>query len=211
MEKLTFRNITSGSEMSLFLDKVENYTDVRLPTNYASSSKIVGAFLHDKMVAGYMIVTKPNFRSLLFVPDSVKKTRSFFSIDHYEMMEVNGLWIGPAIKTPQLQFKIWMQLAKDVFFSKKKYVLLMSSSKNKNIKRLHSLTNPKVLYKGAPNILVGDKTHSTIQVSYTTRWSIVFNFPKYLLELRRREHRAEQFRTNHTYVRELKTSNAEFV
>lgn len=202
MENLTFKTITSDSETKLFLDKVENYTNVRLPPNYTSNSRIVGAFLHDKLVAGYMIVTKPNFRSLLFVPDSTKKTHSFFSNDKYEMMEVNGLWIGPAIKTPNMQFKIWTKLAKDIFFSKKKYVLLMSNSRNKSIEHLHSLTNPEILYKGAPKLMNGHKTYSSIQVSFTTRWNIVFNFPKYLLELQRRKHRAEQFGVNRTYIHE---------
>ena len=103
------------------------------------------------------------------------------------------------------------QLAKDIILSKKKYLLLMSSSKNKNIGHLHSLTNPKILYNGAPNLIAGDNCHSSIQVSCTTRWSIILNIPKYLLELRRRQIRAEQFAKERTYIREIKISEAEFV
>lgn len=211
MEKLIFKTITAIDELNFVLNKIEHYSGVRLPFEYIKRSKTVGAFLHNQLVASYIIVTKPNFRSLLFVPDSVKQTHTFFSNDQYEMMEVNGLWIGPAVKTPKMQFLVWLQLAKDIILSRKKYLLLMSSSKNKNIGHLHSLTNPKILYNGAPNLMAGDNSHSSIQVSYTTRWSIILNIPKYLLELRRRQIRAEQFAKERTYVRELKISEAEFV
>jgi hypothetical protein len=179
MEKLIFKTIETQNETNLFLDKVENYSGVRLPLDYANNSKIVGVFSHEKLVAGYMMVTKPGFRSLMFVPDAIKKSHQFFLNDEYEMMEVNGLWIGPSVKKPQLQFRIWLNLAKDIQLARKKYLLLMSNSKNRNIEYLHSLTNPEMLYEGPPNIMVGDDTHSDIRVAFTTRWNCLLCIPKY--------------------------------
>lgn len=179
MQKMIFRTIKNKEETGQFIDKVENYTGVRLPLDYVENSKIVGVFLQDRLSAGYMIVTKPSFRSLLFVPDSVKKSNKFFDKDHFEMMEVNGLWIGPSIKKPQMQFRVWLNLAKDIIFARKKYLLLMSNSKNKNIEYLHSLTQPEVLYEGSPNLMVGDMSHSNIRVAFTTRWNCFLCIPKY--------------------------------
>lgn len=189
---MTFRTISNSEETNLFLNKIENFSRVRLPYNYAKNSKIVGVFVHNKLVAGYMLVTKPGYRSLLFVPDETKKSNSFFSKDEYEMMEVNGLWIGPAIKTPLMQYKIWIRLIIDIFLARKKYLLLMSDVRNKNIEYLHSLAEPEILYEGAPIVMAGEKTHPVIRVAFTTRWKAVINIPKYWLELKKREKRAFQ-------------------
>lgn len=190
MEKLTFRELIDEQEESLFLDKVENYTNVRLPLDYARRSKIVGVFLQEKMVGGYMLVTKPNFRSLMFVPSDVKKASRFFQKDPFEMMEVNGLWIGPAVRSPRAQFLVWLHLIKDIFLAKKKYLLLMSNNCNENIKNIHGLTDPELVYEGSPQLLGGENTHNQIRVGYTTRWKLVSNFPKYIQAYRARERKA---------------------
>lgn len=192
MHNLEIRTISDNEGIELFIDRVESHTGVRLPTLYAQNSKVVGVFSDNKLVGGYMVVTQPGFRSLQFVPDRIKKEHPFFKNDSYEMMEINGLWVGPGIKTPKAQFKVWMHLVKDIFFARKKFLLLMSHSNNKTIKKLHSLANPTVLFEGAPQIMAGDKTHSNIRVSYTTRWQVISNLPKYVAELRSRERRVNQ-------------------
>lgn len=192
MDNLEIRTVEDNKGIELFIERVENYTGVRLPEPYVRNSKVVGVFSNEKMVGGYMVVTKPGFRSLLFVPDPVKKEHSFFQNDDYEMMEINGLWIGPGIKTPKAQFKVWMHLIKDIFFARKKYLLLMSSSNNKSIKRLHNMANPTILFEGTPQLLAGDNTHNDIRVSYTTRWKLVSNLPRYVSEMRNRERRVSR-------------------
>ncbi|PCJ21853.1 MAG: hypothetical protein COA96_15130 [SAR86 cluster bacterium] len=192
MEKIEYKTLTKLQDIKVFLAKILNYTGVELPMAYAESSKIVGIFSQDKMIAGYMLVTKPSFRSLLFIPDRAKKSQKFFKIDQYEMMEVNGLWIGASVKSPKLQFDIWLHLIFDIFQSKKKYLLLMSNSHNKNIEHLHSLTNPQLLYEGAPNLVNGSNSYSNIRVAYTTRWKLVLNLYKYWQELRRRQRRSHR-------------------
>jgi len=203
MEAIKFRVIESETEIEKYIEKIESQTGVRLPPLYAHSSKIVGGFLQNKLVAGYMLVTKPSFRSLFFVPDSIKAAHSFFSNDQYEMMEVNGVWIGPAVKTPKMQFQFWMKLLTDIFMSKKKYLLLMSDARNKNIEHIHSLANPEILYEGSPNLMASDKSHATIRVGYTTRWRAVMNVPKYWFELKKREQRAKNFERKRNLERAL--------
>lgn len=179
MEKLAFREIETKTETELFIEKFYATGRVRLPFDYVNNSKIIGIFLHDKMVAGYMIVTKPGFRSLMFVPDQVKKSNDFFKNDQNDMLEINGLWIGPSIKSPKQQFKIWLHIATRVITSRKKYLLLMSNSKNKNIQFLHSLIKPVPVYEGAPNLMAGDKTHETIKVGYAKPWNCFACIPQY--------------------------------
>jgi len=210
MEKIAFRTMTTSEETELVLRKIESNLGVRLPTEYANNSKIVGVFLRNQLSACYMLVTKPNFRSLIFVPDQAKKTNAFFSNDEYEMMEVNGLWIGPALKHPSMQLRVWAHLIKDIFLSKKRFVLLMQNSNNKCMERFMSMANPKSIYQGEPLIMAGETTHKTIRVSFTTRWSIVLNAPKYMNELFRRQQRAQAFSEKQSYLRALKQSESEF-
>lgn len=211
MAKMIFKTITSPRELDLVLDKIEHFSGVRLPLDYVKRSKTVGVFLQDKLVASYMLVTKPDFRTLLFAPDDLKASNNFFKHDQYEMMEVNGLWIGPTLKKPAMQVKVWMHLVGDIFSCKKKYVLLMHDARNKSMERFLNMANPKKLYEGPPLQMAAENTHKNIQISYTTRWSIVLNIPKYLLELRRRQIRAEKFAKERTYVHELKNADAKLV
>ena len=209
MEKLAFTTITGEKDINLFLDKFQNYVGVRLPYDYAANSKIIGVYIKNKLVGGYMLVTKPGFRSLLFVPDAVKKSNPFFLKDQYEMMEVNGLWLGPQIKTARAQFSVWMRLMMDVINSRKNFILLMGDARNRNIEHIHGLTGPIALYEGAP-FLFGDTTsHEKVRVSFTTRWKIIRNLPKYWMEYREREQRAKLLANHRNYSRNLKDVEVE--
>ncbi len=210
MEKLVFKTITTPEETELVLQKIESNLGVRLPTNYAYNSKIVGAFLKEQLCACYMLVTRPSFRSLLFVPDQVKNQSKLLQNEEYEMMEVNGLWIGPALKDPSMQLRVWGHLIKDIFTSKKRFVLLMQNSNNKCMERFMSMANPECIYEGEPLVMAGENTHKTIRVSFTTRWSIILNVPRYLKELLQRRQRAHMFSKKQSYLRSLKHSRSEF-
>ncbi len=195
MKSLEFRTITSESQIEIFLNKVESYTGVRLPLAYAMKSRIVGVFSQNQLVGGYMLVTSPEFRSFMFVPDKVKRSNVFFAQDKFQMMEVNGLWIGPGIKSPNAQFRVWMNLLKDILLCKKKYLLLMSNCGNKTIRKIHNMTAPSTLYEGDSMVYAGEKTHQKIRIAYTTRWKAFSNLPKYFMELQSRRSRAKHFET----------------
>lgn len=104
-----------------------------------------------------------------------------------------------------------MHLIKDIFFSRKKYVLLMRDARNRSMERFLNMANPVNVYNGPPLTMAGQDTHENIQVSYTTRWGIVLNIHKYLLELRSRKLRSDQFSKGKVYIREISNSEAEFV
>ena len=210
MEKLVFKTITEKEEKDLVLDKIEHHTGVRLPELYVSQSKIVGTFLQEKLVAGYMLVTRPDYRSLLFVPDEIKKSHKFFSNDTFEMMEVNGLWIGPSLRKPSQQLRVWAHLIIDVFLCKKKYVLLMRNTKNKSMERFMNMSLPSEIYQGPPSLMAGEKTHNSIQVSYTTRWKLMMNAHKYLGELVRRQYKTFNSSKTRKSVRGIEQSQDSF-
>ena len=77
MEALKFKTLTDERDIDLFLSRFESYVGVKLPYDYAQRSTFVAGFKGDEMVGGYMLVTKPDFRSLMFVPD--EKIRMTFS------------------------------------------------------------------------------------------------------------------------------------
>lgn len=190
MNAITFKTLTTDTDIETYLEKFENFVGVKLPYDYSLRSTIVGAFKKGEMIAGYMLVTKPEFRSLMFVPDSIKNSNQFFKNDQFEMMEVNGVWISAAVKSAGEQYRIWSHLIWDIFLARKKYVLLMADLRNSNIRNIHSLTNPELLYEGAPSLMAGAKSHSTIRVSFTTRWQMLFNIPKYYIAYRERAKRS---------------------
>jgi len=192
MESLTFRELESKSEIDDYIEKFKGFVGVKLPYDYSMRSKIVGMFDGDFMVGGYMLVTKPVFRSLMFVPDLVKRENSFFENDEYEMMEVNGVWLGAAVKSAIDQYRFWTHLMWDVFLSRKKYILLMADLRNANVHNIHSLTSPEILYEGAPSLVPGVVSHAKIRVSVTTRWRIILNVTKYYLAYRDRVQRSSQ-------------------
>jgi hypothetical protein len=138
-----------------------------------------------------MIITNSDFRSLLFVPDKTKILNLFSEREVFEMIEVNSLWIGPSLKNFSMQIKVWMHLIKDNFSSRKQYILLMHSMKNRAMQSFLHMVTPHVLYEGPPLMMSGNKTHDEIQMSYTTRWSLVLNISKYWIELKNRERRAK--------------------
>lgn len=187
MEAITFKTLKKQEEIDSYLERFKTYVGVKLPYDYTQRCRIVGAFKADELVGGYMLVLRPDFRSLVFLPDEVKQTDPLFRNEVYEMMEINGLWIGAAVKTAWEQYRIWLQLAKDIFFSRKKYVLLMADSRNNNIRNVHAMTGARDIYEGAPVVMAGEKTHASIRVGYTTRWSIVRSLPRFWFWYRERE------------------------
>jgi len=189
VEKMVFKRIKSNLEIDEFLTRFENYVGVKLPNSYAIHSKIVGIFLQERLVGGYMLVTGPNLRSVMFLPDSIKKSSMLFNKDPYEFMEVNGLWMSPAIKTAKQQFRVWMHILIDIFITKKRYIMLMGDAKNSNIRKIHHLTSPTNLFIGKPILMAGETTHEEICVSYTTRWRMLLGLRKYRQEYREREKR----------------------
>lgn len=192
MEKVVFRTISETEEVEHFLSIFKRHVGIKLPADYVLNSQIVGGFLHDKLVAGYMLVTTPPFRSSLFVPDSVKTWHSFFKNDPYDMMEVNGVWISPALKSAKQQFSVWTHILKDIFFCKKKYILLMRDARNRNIDHIHNLTKPVQIYRGNPWLTTDQYSHNEVNICYTTRWNLLFGLHRYWREYNNRRSRELQ-------------------
>lgn len=189
MDKFTFRKISKPCEIGNFLSLATHHSGVRLPSAYAERATIYGAFVGDYLAGGYMLITKPDYRTLMFVPDKLKREHAFFRNSEYEMMEINALWLGPRIKTPQMQLRFWTSLIMNIFFCRKKYLLLLSNTKNKTILKLVNMANPTILYEGPPQLAGAQSTHQSIRVGYTTRWSILLHFPRYLREIADRKRR----------------------
>lgn len=201
MEALKFKTLTDERDIDLFLSRFESYVGVKLPYDYAERSTFVAGFKGDDMVGGYMLVTKPDFRSLMFVPDDVKSSHDFFRNESYEMMEINGVWMSASLKTASEQFSIWLKLILDAFRCRKQYVLLMANQRNINIRHVHAMTGAKDIYEGEPMLMAGEKSHSSIRVSYTTRWSLLLNVPRYWLEYKGRERRFHRRLKQRAYSR----------
>ena len=208
MEAIKFKTLSEESEIDMYLSKFEGFVGVRLPYDYSMRSTIVGAFKGEEMIGGYMLVTRPQFRSLMFVPDQVKQDGKFFKNDQFEMMEVNGVWISAAVKSASDQYRFWMKMIVDIFMARKKFILLMADLRNANVRNIHSMTNPELLYEGPPMLMAGAQSHSTICVSYTTRWQMIMNMPRYFMEYRNRERRSTKRLKDREYARGLRQAQS---
>jgi hypothetical protein len=80
MDKFTFRKISKRCEIGNFLSLATHHSGVRLPSAYAERATIYGAFVGDYLAGGYMLITKPDYRTLMFVPDKLKREHAFFAI-----------------------------------------------------------------------------------------------------------------------------------
>lgn len=201
MEAIKFKTLTNDQDIDMFLSRFESYVGVKLPYDYAHRSTFVAGYKGDEMVGGYMLVTKPEFRSLMFVPDAVRAQHDFFKNDSYDMMEINGVWMSASLKTAAEQFGIWLRLILDAFKCRKQYVLLMANQRNLNIRHVHAMTGAKDIYEGEPMLMAGEKSHSSIRVSYTTRWSLLLNVPRYWFEYKSRERRFHRRLKQRAYSR----------
>jgi hypothetical protein len=57
-------------------------------------------------------------------------------------------------------------------------------------------------------LMSGDKSHSTIRVSYTTRWQMLLNIPRYWMESKSRERRFNKRLKERAYSRELRQAES---
>ena len=73
MDAIKFKTLTTESEIEKYISKFEGFVGVRLPYDYTIRSRIIGVFKGDEMVGGYMLVTKPEFRNLIFIPLILKE------------------------------------------------------------------------------------------------------------------------------------------
>lgn len=206
MEKINFRTLDKEQDINHFLSRFESYVGVRLPYDYASRSIFVAGYKGEEMVGGYMLVTRPEFRSLMFVPDQVRQSHPFFNNDSYDMMEINGVWMSAKLKTASEQFQIWVHLILNAFKCRKQFILLMANQRNINIRHIHAMTGAVDIYEGPPMLMSGDKSHSTIRVSYTTRWTFLMNLPRYWMEHKSRERRMARRLKERRYARTAKAN-----
>ncbi len=86
-------------------------------------------------------------------------------------------------------------------------MLLMANQRNINIRHIHAMTGVQDIYVGEPMLMSGEKNHSTIRVSYTTRWSLLMNLPRYWLEYKSREHRFVRRLKQREFTRTLSKAN----
>ena len=124
------------------------------------------------------------------------------------MMEVNGVWISAAVKSASDQYRFWMKMIVDIFMARKKFILLMADLRNANVRNIHSMTNPELLHEGPPMLMAGAQSHSTIRVSYTTRWQMILNMPRYFMVYRNRERRSTKRLKDREYARGLRQAQS---
>jgi hypothetical protein len=205
MENLKFKTLETEQEIEHFLNRFESYVGVKLPYDYAARSTFVAGYKDDEMVGGYMLVTRPEFRSLMFVPDAVRQSHPFFKNNSYDMMEINGVWMSAKLKTAAEQFQVWVHLIVNAFKCRKQYILLMANQRNINIRHIHAMTGATDIYEGPPMLMAGAASHSTIRVSYTKRWAFLLNLPRYWLEHKSRERRFARRQKERQYARSAKS------
>ncbi len=166
--QLTIRNIVSDDEKEIFLDHFEHSVGVRVPRAYLDQGRIVGYFSDDgEMLGGYALIMEPGFRSLLFIPDQVKKNSAFLRENTLEsFLEVNCAWLSPKVKSNMDAIRFWMHMRREILACNRTYLLVMYNRKVRYLATFYARLNPRKIYEGPTELKPGEQGHDEVFVGY---------------------------------------------
>lgn len=169
--QLTIRPIESESEKELFLENFAQFIGVRVPRKYLDQGRVTGYFSADgEMLGGYALILGPVFRSLLFIPDHVKKNSKFLSENAVEsFLEVNCAWLSPKVKSNMDAIRFWMHMRREILACNRTYLLVMYNRKIRYFAAFYARSHPQKIYEGPAELRSGEQSHDEIFVGYVCR------------------------------------------
>lgn len=173
--KLKIRELDDDIEVEKFLVKFKDNIGVKLSLSYSKQGKVFGAYVDNQLVGGFMVITEPSYRSLMFVPDHVKDEDPILKSNSIrDFVEVNGFWIENRYRATNLSTKIWLSIRKEVLRANKTYLLLMYNAENKGLAKIYANMKPKRIYLGPARVMANQVTHNNIAVCAVHRTDFIF-------------------------------------
>lgn len=180
---LRIARIGDPREIATCIERFETFVGVHMPLEYVSRGIVYGCYgAGEQMVGGYMLVTEPPYRGVVFLPDEIKNTHWFFqTVSPHRMIEVNAVWLNPHVRLDAWEWYIfWWRIVRSIRAQGRPYVLVWYNLLNSHLHRFYGRVQKEVVYTG--DAVSGGKghTHAKICVAYTTPKRLVFTLILYL-------------------------------
>lgn len=165
---LIYKEITDSEILLVYLNNFTKLVGITVPQEYFAANKVIGCFNKlGKLLGGYTIVISSPLRGYAILPQDVKANSPFLKqVSEKEMVEVNGLWVSKDINSLYHRAGFWVQLAKDVYRTRRKYLLLWYNKDIAYLHKLYQLAAPFTLYQGPAISNNGIQSHKNIYIGY---------------------------------------------
>lgn len=149
-----------------YLHKAENFLGINFPRSYVERATVLTLVDQlGEMLGGALVVTEPEYRSLLSIPSSAGDWTAQFTCDT-DVAEINGVWLSPEVRTPILPVTFWRQFINHLLTLPKHRFLFTYDHSNKQMRKITGWLRYDVLYSGLTEQLPGMQrpSHETIAV-----------------------------------------------
>ena len=166
---MEFKKIVDHSEIIRSLERgKELWGNVTIPLSYALQGDAWGVYIDGKLVGGFLIITRGNFRTLDLIPDHIKKTKLVSSLDEFDIVEPTAVWLEPKYQKKFVSIKVWTKLISETINTKKKTVLFAYNYNNRGLVTLYKKIASKHLFIADRDGGAGINSHANVCVAYTT-------------------------------------------
>ncbi len=147
--------VKTPEQLKSYIKATNKALDIVFPVEYLKRGLVRALVDADgKVLGGYALIHKGNFRCIESLP-KIKKLKVKKVINDNNTLEFNGLWISKEIENGADRLKFWLQLWKDISFSKKKYVVFAYKITNINAERIFKMVHSQTLFRGVTDLQPG--------------------------------------------------------
>jgi hypothetical protein len=151
-----FRLTVCGEERQQeYLQKAEKFLGIDFPRSYVQRATVLTLVDQlGEMLGGALVVTEPEYRSLLSIPPTAVDWTAQFTCDS-DVAEINGVWLSPEVRTPILPVTFWRQFINHLLTLPKHRFLFTYDHSNKQMRKITGWLRYDVLYSGLTEQLPG--------------------------------------------------------
>jgi hypothetical protein len=151
------------SDVEDFQARFASYTGLSIPIEYFRQSIVTGAFDdHGVLVGGWVTAPGRAGRWLSQIPD-VGRTCGQIAVER--TIELNGVWLAPALRGRETSAEFWRALARDLSSRDVDHVMFGVNMKRRGLARLYESMALGVAYEGpiigSTTVSVGRYFHSS--------------------------------------------------
>lgn len=150
-----------------YLRRTSDRLGVDFPSDYLERATILTLLDQlGEMRGGALVVSKPEFRSLLSIPTENHSQWIDGFRDVGDVSEINGVWLSPEVRTPILPVTFWRQLITYLLTQEKERFLFTYDHSNRQMQKIIGWLRFDILYSGLTECLPGmrQSSHETIAV-----------------------------------------------
>ena len=180
------RILSEPGDIGCCVARFEEFVGVPMPEVYIARGSLYGCFdSNDTMVGGFLLVTEPPYRGVVFLPDRVRETHWLFrTVSGDRMVEVNCVWLEPRLRLSAWDWYVfWWRIVGAIARTGRSCVLVWYNRRNRHLHRFYSRVRKEVIYTGPPGQAAEGRTHAEICVAFSTPENLYFSLIVHLPKL----------------------------